>query len=192
MGIKAVVAAVVMAMGVTQAEAATFSFGLEYVGSYFNDVWVMDREGTYSYPGLSSQDDPWGIPLLWDGLQAGRTYNFYMTADQEGVTSCSLGKYDCSHSRDPYWGYYTPLFFGDEGNYVRFSSHDLDATVTVWQNWQLTDMEFNNGDVSGVTGDRYTTFRIVDLAPVPLPAPAALLPLGLGALALLRKRRRAG
>lgn len=193
----ATIAAVSCVVGV--ADAATFHYRLTYDQTHYINVDYIgaSAQDDVHYDSLSSRDDPWGLPLLFDGLNPGQSYDFKATIQDDVVTSCSIGTFDCNTGFDPYWSYASesPLSFGSE--YLHVSVGGFKSAAT-WM--QVSDVE--NGGYYGfyvprgedgiLIGTRTTYFTVAEAepAPVPLPAGIALLPVGIGALALMRRRKR--
>ena len=183
------------------ADAATFHYRLTYDRTLFTDVdyYSDTADEDVHHDVLSANDDPWNLPLLFAGLSHGKTYDFRATIEDDVVTDCSIGTFNCTPDFDPFWSYASasPLHFGNELFHVSFGAGKGAAATSMLVsdvsdgNWGGFFVAQDDGFVQVGTRSTYFTVVQAELAPVPLPAGIALLPVGIGAFALMRRKKRA-
>ncbi|GHG11266.1 VPLPA-CTERM sorting domain-containing protein [Paracoccus aerius] len=219
MKLGAVIAAAVVAVGVGQAEAATYTavdydLYLRYEGTAFSDLVAYDQwdlDNTYSSPYYPAED-PLNLDIsnkMFPSLAIGDIVRFIATIvfpedpdqllgqyDNGGrAPVCAIGKTSCTNTTEAY----------PKGPYDAFDIRYSDLIMITGSTQVGSAFTYNQaypGDWASDDGRwsyhawysaaKFTVVEIVDTpAPVPLPATAALLPLGIGALATMRKRRKA-
>lgn len=220
MKLGAIVAAAVVAVGVGQAEAATYSTAtydmfVRYEGTAFTRVSFApithDHYG-FEDKDIEAGDTSLGLKSYLFGLPAiGTIFQFSITLVQPHVPVeddyyygnggrtpvCQLGPWDCTATN------YTEIrpngfsAYHDDEYWMNVSTA-VGSTFDVGF-WSTHAREQGrpfiaaDGNHYYWYNDEYSRFTVLDVnapAPVPLPATAALLPLGIGTLAMMRKRRR--
>lgn len=201
MGIRSLIAAAAMVVGIGQAaEAAGLHYVLQYEDTALENAWFSDNKGEeYHHSLISIHDTPLRLPTFHHGAVKGDIYKGYSLFRKGHVPSCHMGRIACSVSR---WNNEAMVF-----PYGEITTDDFRVTwawdwtgsgvdqiiVTNWGEWG-GGVSIDTKDAFGFANAIITTFTIVDRyttpSTVPLPASAALLPLGIGALAMMRRRRR--
>lgn len=199
MGMKSVIAAAAVAVGIGQAEAASIQYDLRYEDTILDDATIWENEGDDPvwYGSLSVHGALRVLPSLYPGAKKGDLFKAYVEFGEaeeydpyDGYTApvCDVGGFDCTVSDGERsvdgesFTVVTDAFGVWEGRKT--------LTVTSWGEYYGAGFHFSGDGYWGHAFSITSTFTIVDLAPVPLPASAALLPMGIGALALMRRRRR--
>lgn len=169
-------AAAAVAVGVGQAEAATYDVVLELTDQVY--FCVID-ECTEPEP---DETDFEGIPLFTaiQGVLDISPDSFF--TDWIRITFAFDGKVSD-----------LGLFYDEISHY---ESVDNDPSQSYWISWNGQSGSIGYGDDELPNDPPYGRIvfgdiSAVDVAPVPLPASAALLSMGFGALALMRRRRKA-
>ncbi|MDB6181238.1 VPLPA-CTERM sorting domain-containing protein [Paracoccus fistulariae] len=178
MGIRLVIAAVMLAVGIGQADAATVESrsgwftltSLEvFCGSYCSNYpdsrtkyYAGLREGqtALGQVTISTSDDG---EMVYLSMRYGPTLSTYLFS--EGLTRQENGTYSYDSVYDVPCCYRFRIGWNGRSGWFRFEDDDPPI-------------------------DKYVTINF-EIAAVPLPASAALLPIGMGALAMVRKRKRA-
>ena len=166
MGIRALCAAAVVAVGVGQAEAATYNVDITLTQAQetiWSDYTVIDEIIPYS--------EYWTIPV--GETKRGQLIVGEPSDDGAQVTLTVGGM-------TIFDGYGWHSYYGD------VFAH---AYGYMWLYWWSDGTGKIEDSYDGGLRTR-EVFATLTLAPVPLPATAALLPLGIGALAMMRRRRR--
>lgn len=212
MGYKALAAAAVMAISVSQVEAAVvkYDIDLRYVGTTFRDVliYVNNPAGdVFVIDQMGLEGNPFGITGMHSGLTYGQTVKFTAEVHYADDPNDMIGQFDngtraygcylanasCNHitygqQRENNFGLYYDDSIAFDG------SLEIGGTIShsFWRPWKDEQYAWGRFWTEWETAE----FEVISVnepqpAPVPLPATAALLPLGLAALAAIRKRRKA-
>lgn len=187
-----------MAAGLTQAaEAASYSYGLTYVDTWFSQVEIFFNDGRpkAEHASLRASEEPYGLPLSDPFLVVGQEYTFYLDYDGASISSCWLGPIDCTIALDGYWGTisFDPIRILSENLRLEFKGMALGSNVSLLDNDSYSGIYHSGDGWLAKAHDRVAYFTVTrELAPVPLPASAVLLSGALGGLALIRRRRISG
>ncbi len=218
MGIRVLCAAAVVAVGVGQAEAATYTtleydMFVRYEGTSFSDVSfhpISHSHYGFDRKDIEAGDTSLGLKSYLFGLPAiGTIFQFSLKVVHPHIPVpepyygnggrtpvCQLGPWDCTSTNTT--GFYgSQVMAAKDDEWWMYLSPTVGASFDVgfWSTYARPGSPFVSAD-----GDhwywyrdeasRFTVLSVSSPAPIPLPATAVLLPVAIGALAMKRKRRK--